>query len=742
MTSSKFAACVAPAFAFAVAVPAACVSGCSGGSQSADGGASPPAYDSGDAPADAPLSGEDARDGTVPDGAPADAPADGNGDSDSGSHGDGDASGDASASPQPCVPSNGVVTLTLGNVRLDVNLGAGTATFSYGGVAKIANFYAAVQLDSYVTSRAYASRSCAVLGNAVTVTSTGGGLPTMTQRYVLDGGNHILTQVAVSGSGLASNWISPLVTDAPGDVDVAGWADPRVLWIPFDNDAWVTFDAQPMNGSGTSYEASAFYDNTSRNGIVVGSVTHDTWKSGVYYQATNASLAAMHVFGGATDPTFSHDPLPHGKVSGASIASPVVFAGYASDWRDLMEEYADANAARQPKLPWSGGVPFGWNSWGKLQTKISHDSAVAVSDFIASMQPAFSNGGVVYVNLDSYWDNLSVAQLQDFVNHCHANHQKAGIYWTPFVDWGLSATRAVEGSSTATYGEIWLRDAMGNPISLDGAYAVDPTHPATKGRIDYFIDEFKAWGFEYVKLDFLSHGALESTVRADPSVQTGVQAYNEGMEYIVNRIGGSMFISESIAPLFPGGYGHARRISCDVNGAAVDPHGASYELNSVTYGWWMSGRTYAYNDPDMVVFEGYTADDNLTRLLSAVLSGTVFLDGDDLTEPTGQALARAYLTVPRLNGVAQLGRTFRPVEGNTGTSPSDVFVLQDGTTTYLAVFDFGSAAQAKVVDLARAGLVGTKTYAATDLWSGSSSSVTGTLTVTLDAGAGRVFALE
>jgi len=462
-----------------------------------------------------------------------------------------------------------------------------------------------------------------------------------------------------------------------------------------------------------------------------------------FYAGTSTSIAAMHVFGGATDPTSTHDPLPHGKVSGATIASPVVFAGYAPDWRDLMEEYADANAARQPKLPWTGGVPFGWNSWGKLQTNISYVAAIAVSDFIsANLQPAFANQGVAYVNLDSYWDNLSATQLQDFVSHCHANGQKAGIYWTPFVDWGLNATRAVEGSSGVTYGQIWLRDASGNPISLDGAYAVDPTHPATKARIDQFIDQFKSMGFEYVKLDFLTHGALESTVRADPNVQTGMQAYNQGMKYVVDRIGGAMFISESIAPLFPAGYGHARRISCDVNGAAVNPHGSSYELNSLTYGWWMNGRTYAYNDPDMMVFEGYTADDNLTRLLSAVISGTVFLDGDDLTEATGQALARAYLTSPRLDDIARLGKTFRPVEGNTGTDPSDVFFLQDGATAYLAVFNYGSAAEAKVVDLARAGLSGSAAYTATDVWTGSTSSVTGTLTVDLDAGAGRLFVMH
>src|SRR5437762_525518 len=87
---------------------------------------------------------------------------------------------------------------------------------------------------------------------------------------------------------------------------------------------------------GFLHEAAAFYDNVTRNGIVVGSVTHDTWKSGVYYAGSNGKLDAMNVFGGAVDKTLTHDVLPHGKVRGASVASPVMFVGYAADWRDAM----------------------------------------------------------------------------------------------------------------------------------------------------------------------------------------------------------------------------------------------------------------------------------------------------------------------------------------------------------------------------------------------------------------------
>jgi hypothetical protein len=647
------------------------------------------------------------------------------------------------AAPVPCVPVGSVVTWTNGNVQVAYDLSAGTAAFSYAGVKKLIDFYAGVSLPTYTTSRQYTTRTCVVVGSRAVVTSTASGRPTMVQSFDLNGGNKFLAQVTLAGSALATNWIAPVVMSSAGGLDVGSYGDVRALWIPYDNDAWVSYNALPIAGSGTSFEAAAFYDNVTRNGVVVGSVTHDTWKTGVYYSGSNGKLDALNVFGGAVDPTWTHDPLPHGMVSGSTLVSPVMFVGYAPDWRDAMEEYADANLAAQPKLAWSAGVPFGWNSWGELKSNISYDAAAGVSDYIRNnlQEAGFADDGAVYVNLDSYWDNLSSAQLDAFVAHCHANGQKAGIYWAPFVDWGQSATRQVEGT-TFLYGDIWLKDASGKPIALDGAYAVDPTHPGTKGRINTFIDMFKSKGFEYVKLDFLTHGALESTVRADPNVQTGVQAYNQGMAYIAARINGSMFISESISPLFPHGYAHARRVACDSFGAAVGSMSAEYEMNSASYGWWMSGRLYPFNDPDEMVFDGFTPSDNMTRLISAVVSGTVFLDGDDLTRASAQALARAYLTNGRINSVARLGKAFRPVEGNTGTNPSNVLVLHDGSTYYLAVFNYTTSAVTESIDLARAGLGASTAYAVTDLWSGATSNATGMLSVSLDAESAKLFALE
>ena len=50
-----------------------------------------------------------------------------------------------------------------------------------------------------------------------------------------------------------------------------------------------------------------------------------------------------------------------------------MFVGFGDDWRMTMEEYAAANLKFVPRLPWTNGIPFGWNSWGVIQQYISYD---------------------------------------------------------------------------------------------------------------------------------------------------------------------------------------------------------------------------------------------------------------------------------------------------------------------------------------------------------------------------------
>jgi len=106
----------------------------------------------------------------------------------------------------------------------------------------------------------------------------------MKQYFTLDETNSF--HRARDGGGLrleGANWISPVVVDSAGGVDWGAANDNRALCVPFDNDHFVRYDAQSINSSSVSYEVGAFYDNTTRNGLVAGSVEHDTWKSGVVF---------------------------------------------------------------------------------------------------------------------------------------------------------------------------------------------------------------------------------------------------------------------------------------------------------------------------------------------------------------------------------------------------------------------------------------------------------------------------
>ena len=628
------------------------------------------------------------------------------------------------------------------NVQIQYNLSAGTADFYWQNAKKIAAFYSGVGLSSgYVKGISFTNHTWSVVSsNQVVVVSTNSpAAALMKQFFTLDQDNSFLVRLEMDGTRLSANWMGPLVLDTPGGMDIGTYGNNRSLFVPFDNDGFVRYNAESINGSDVGNEVGAFYDNITRSGLVVGSVTHDTWKTGVYWSGSSNKLDKLNVYGGVTS-HWTWDVAPHGSISGNSISSPTVFVGFGPDWRSMLESLADENLLFTPKLNWTNGVPFGWNSWGYYQTQIGYSSAIAVSDSIhTNLQPyGFNNNGTVYVNLDSYWDNMSDTQLTSFANHCHTNGQKAGIYWSPFVWWGSSANASnslVEGSSYY-YSAALLRTPSGQYETNDGALAMDLTHPATKQRIDYYLGRFFNEGFDYIKLDFLTHGALEG-VHFDTNVTTGIQGYNQGMQYLFSKLNGKMFISESIAPLFPYQYAHSRRIACDANSSRISD--TEYTMNSVAYGWWLD-RLYSFNDPDIMVFaNGADTNENQSRLLSGAVTG-LFLDGDSLTNAASINAAQSCLTNAAINALARAAQTFHTVEGNTGSSAPDVLVKQDGATWYVAVFNYTASATNKTVSLLRAG-PGQAAYIATDLYSGVLSTVTNSMSVSLKAKQSRLFQL-
>ena len=645
------------------------------------------------------------------------------------------------------LPSN-ALDVVLGNWHLDIDNVTGKANIYQSDVLLIANSQCSfiiagkkyLQEQSVVQSVTQSDLTDAFgTGKLIQVKScTPDSTLTITQRYYLYvNKDYILTDFTIESAQLLStNYMSPVYSATSTSFLPA--TNNRTLFVPFDNDGWVRYNSINFGTPSTSYEVGALYNTITRQGFIIGSIEHSLWKTGIV-TSTNSTNAIMslEVHGGITS-TVTHDVLPHGMVKGYSIKSPKIFIGYFSDWRTGLETYADANSIVAPRLTWNGEKPFGWNSWGALQTKLSFQNATEVSDYISTKLESnnFTNDSTVYIGLDSYWDNISYPNLVNFVHYCKARGQNAGIYWAPFVDWAKDPNRAVEGANGYYYRDIYLY-ANGKPQVIDGAYAIDPTHPASKLRAELFLNRFKSDGFKYLKLDFMTHGSLEADSHYDSTVYTGIQAYNQGMQYIVNYLGNSMYLNLSISPLFPSNYAHGRRIACDAYSSISD---TEYTLNSLTYGWWLD-HVYSYNDADNVVLNGVTEGENRARVTSSVITG-IFIAGDDFST-TGPQIAKdraaLYLTNPEVNRISRLCKAFRPVESGNGQSAANMFMSQYADTIYVALFNYSINVEQTLLDFNRIGLnVGT-TYELSELWGNTTSERSGSWTESLPRMDARIY---
>ncbi|MGH7968100.1 MAG: hypothetical protein ACREIC_05165, partial [Limisphaerales bacterium] len=168
-------------------------------------------------------------------------------------------------------PGN-ILAMSNGNITLQYNLNAGTADCFWQNTRRITAFYAGVGLNTgYVKGLAFSNRTYTVTSaNEVVVSSVAAGLPAMAQHFILDQTDSFLTRVDMSGASVSANWMGPVVVDTTGGVDLGSYTDERALFVPFDNDHFIRYNAMPLNSSGTSYEVGEFYDNASRIGLVVG----------------------------------------------------------------------------------------------------------------------------------------------------------------------------------------------------------------------------------------------------------------------------------------------------------------------------------------------------------------------------------------------------------------------------------------------------------------------------------------
>lgn len=489
----------------------------------------------------------------------------------------------------------------------------------------------------------------------------------------------------------------------------------QLLRVPFDNDKWVRYRTFAADTTFSSCEVGCLYDLDSRFGLVAGSLTHDLWKSALYYDAPGSSMIAVS---GETS-KWTRDVLPHGTVSGDRIESALFTVTTGDDWRNCLERFGAQNAAVSGRREWSGAKPVGWNSWGSMKFDLTIGKLDQTSAFIAGeLMPAglTDSDGTFWFCLDSGWQRFSDEELSGLIRRCRARGQKVGAYLAPYGHWGKRHDRQVVKGHAATFEDAALKAGGRLQTAVANAVALDPTHPAVQARIDAQIARIRRLGFDFVKLDFLTQASLEADSRYDKRVTTGMAAYNYAMRYLLTRLGDKIFVNQAISPLFPAQYAHSRRIACD----AWSRIGQSeYTLNALTFGWWLN-EAYCYNDPDHLVLVDASESANRVRITSGFLTGLA-LFGDDWSQtavPDMRPRARTLLTVPAIDSLLGSGIRFRPVEA-VGRKASNLFVGYGREACYLALLNYADRPVRFRFDPCRWGLPPGDRFRCRELWRGT-----------------------
>lgn len=605
------------------------------------------------------------------------------------------------------------------------------------------NLYATYRdSNNIIASRQYARRTFDVksidnhLGKGIcyTVKYSDENFPQLLQSfYIYPDKDYLLTDITLqANSEVGTNYMAAINIDTFPDV-LEPCTCNRMLFVPFDNDCWIRYAShRPDFATLTSYEVTALFNNSTRHGVIVGSVEHDNWKTAITAtcDTVNKYFATLQCYGGVAD-SLTRDSKPHGILRGNTVKSPLMMLGFFDDWRNGLDEYARVNASIAPPKAWDKAVPFGWNSWGALQFDLTYQKAIEVSDFYRDHLQCnnFHNADtLVYTGLDSGWNSFTEEQLRAFVERCKANGQVAGIYWTPFVHWGHNPEQIIEHGGGCKFKDVYLY-ANGKHQTLDGGRAIDPTHPAIEETMKYFSDLFRRLGYEYVKLDFMTHGAMEADHWYRPEIQTGIQAYNYGLQ-LIEKYFGDMYINFSISPAFPSQYAQSRRIACDAWNKIKD---TEYTLNALSYGWWLD-KVYQFNDPDHIVLRNATEGENRARVTSGVITG-IFICGDDFSaggESEAKLRAKKFLTNPHIIGIAN-GVSFRPVEGDAERCENQFVRIDNDSTAYLALFNYTDVPSTTTVNMERIGLDATATYRIYELWSGAEAVAATSFDVTVPA---------
>jgi alpha-galactosidase len=284
----------------------------------------------------------------------------------------------------------------------------------------------------------------------------------------------------------------------------------------------------------------------------------------------------------------------------------------AGEETEVLARYAELLGTRldRPRRP----PPRVWCSWYSLYTQISENALLKV---LGDLGDPHSPQGLPFevFQVDDGWqagigdwepNGRFPSGMEGLAARIRETGRTAGLWLAPML---AAPTSAI----FRNHRDWLLRDDRGRLVSAgfnwgQPLYTIDTTHPEALDWLASLMKRVRAWGYDYVKLDFLYAGALPGNRRQD---MTREAAYRQGLQTIREALGEAFFLACG-APIMPSlGLCDALRIGPDVAGSwenrrdslLLENHttpGTRNAIRTSLHRLWL--RPLVHTDPDVVYF--------------------------------------------------------------------------------------------------------------------------------------------
>jgi len=250
-----------------------------------------------------------------------------------------------------------------------------------------------------------------------------------------------------------------------------------------------------------------------------------------------------------------------------------------------------------------------WCSWYSLYTAIDEHTLEGIFDKIGDLPfdvLQIDDGWQVAIG-DWEANAKFPSGMKALTAQINATGRKAGLWLAPLLV-------APSSRLYREHADWLLRDDSGRPVQAGfnwGAtlYALDCTHPEALDWLAALMKQVRAWGFEYVKLDFMYAGALPGKRYQQIPREA---AYRQGLAVIRKALGEDAYLLTCGTPILPAlGLCDAIRIGPDVAAEWESYRDAVYLYNPATPGAKNAIRTtvnrlwlasLVHTDPDVAYF--------------------------------------------------------------------------------------------------------------------------------------------